>query len=1120
MLSNLFRTLNWKVEELRKEWGAGNPLRLKYEAGPLGRAFHTACEHPLRWTAVWFVFALTLSFFAWIYPPPYLGPFDWQPNLGSDGRWNAVEPFVGLWAVQTAIVAVVYPIVVAFITILLQRQNASKASLHAYFSRSAAKLTGFSSLALVLLMAIQYVAMEKVGTLVPFAWIIGDSIWAAINIVLCIVFLHATFEFASVEGRKAARFEYVLTQAWPAEWEHHVKRLISYDPLKHGLIIGVSAVENLEGTEPAFSNPGDGLAREYTTHFAFRRERSVENIRYLLVQVVYWLWCRKALGTQPNVIESSGWKRVGPVFQLSVVYGERFAFDTPVAVTSGGKPLTKFQKILLRLSVSLSRRRVSPRVLVRDALEELRTDAALAIQANAEAEFRRQLLGLMELLDAVVEASGYTYEGKPNNWVQLIDSEYVGMSQELIWTWLRTFRDLHGVAINAIAVRDVFAAATVRFGSRLLQRQSKSLTDKLRQTYVQHQFLLLYDLLGWGAEGCASASSGDTNPGKLLDEPLRRRYDRVLREGLSAWESMKNYSLLPRGYDEQPNWGDSATAAETLGLHLRYHAQLVAHAMRADDRGGFEYFTDSLMKWVGQRDSFQADSGLEYGDRYRVTVSDLALPLTTFRARFPLPSYETEDVNSIRAVRRIALKNLWRDVVLTLVTSALNQVNSGMITKGLGARLVQHLIDGTPILEEGGPLQSSRPFESADRVLSALVRQLVEGISQEERYKERIDKVAESVGFSAMDRGISERVYSRVGSEIDYILDAQLLILARLAPANWKPGSLFENTMRGWAPEDDLRRQMLDQLRTWVERLKEGDFTTRYAWLWQEAGSVDGATLDEKISRARKGLEQLLERLKNLREKEIRETPIAETAKKRIALAAAKALEPPAKWCPLSLLNNHIKVDASVPQARGASFKLSGYDKGAMTDPPMAQLAANEEDSVRDITENVIALEVLKDVVYRSGVEERKVSNVDAWFEELRLWAKQCQAISLHSLAIFPSRADPPWLIDLVRKRIGETDEAAQVRKRSKFSEQRGYVGHFGEVALFTGPLPAGITALLTLEEFDALQIEKAGDQPFVVEAVPDKTKLRCTLTISWRHRLDGKHGPVLRLRHVPNDDN
>lgn len=1101
MLGRLFKTLDWKVSEIRKDWASGNPLRLKYESGRFGRLFDSACEHPLEWAITGFIFMLLLSVATWAFPPPYSGLLSWQPHIGSDGNgWAVVEPFLGLWAVQATLVAIVYPIVVAFVTVLLQRQNASKASLHAYFARSAAKLTGLSALALVFLMAIQYVVLDTAPPLVAFAWLVGDSVWAIINVALCIVFLHATFEFASPEGRSDARFDYVLTQGWPAEWEYHIKRLISASPLTQGLVTGRSAVGDLAGTGPAFSNPGDGLAKGHRAHFSFRRERSVKNIRYRLVQVGYWLWSKKARRSAGNG-KITGWNRVGPVFEFSLAYNDRIAIDTPIALAS--VPITRFQRWILRAAVSLSRRKVSPRVLVRDALEELRTEAAHAIQADAQVEFKRQLLGLMELLGAVVEASGHNAEGKPDNWVQLADPESFS-SRELILSWLSIVRDLHGIALAAMTVRDVFAAKTVRLGSRFLVRQREALTDKLRQIYLQHQFILLHDLLDWGAEGCAAASGSAGGPGKVLSEPLRRRYDRVLRVGVGAWESTKSYDLLPRGYEERPIWEESASTAETLGLHLRFHAQLVVQALRADDRAGFEYFTDSLMKWTGH-DGWSHERGLEYGDRYKVTVSDLSLPLLEFRARFPLPPGEADDYSSITTVRNVALINLWRDVVLTLAASALQQAEAGLIQQGLAARLVRHLIDGVPVLDEDGGMDSSRPFDTAEHVLSALLRQRGEGTGQDDRYEDHVDKVAESLGFSAIDRGISGRVYSRSGSEMDRILDAQLLLLARLTPANWTPGY-------GGQGSDRLR----NRLRAWVSRLDEKDMAARYGWLWVEAKPEGGAAIEEHIDRAKKGLERLALNLNNLREKEIREAPIAQAAKERIATAAATALEHPARRFPLSLLDSFVLKPAPMPEAREASFNIRGYEKGAMTNPPLVWLPLNEDRTIRDITEKVLAREVLHDVVDRGPAQELETLGREAWLEALHDWEKLCLSRSEKPLAIVPSRADPPWLTDLTRKRVGETDEAAPIRKRAEFSEKNGYLGHLGALAIFVGPVPPAVTALTTIDEFQSLVLESTEHAPFVVDAIPDETGLKCTVTIRWRHKLYGKQSPARKLRHTP----
>ena len=204
----------------------------------------------------------------------------------------------------------------------------------------------------------------------------------------------------------------------------------------------------------------------------------------------------------------------------------------------------------------------------------------------------------------------------------------------------------------------------------------------------------------------------------------------------------------------------------------------------------------------------------------------------------------------------------------------------------------------------------------------------------------------------------------------------------------------------------------------------------------------------------------------------------------------------------------------NIPLARSASLQLTGYEKGAMTDPLMAQLAVNEDEYIRAITENALAIEVFADVVSRDGNLDHDATTEVAWLAELGAWERECGAQKLSPIAVLPNRTDPPWLLDLARSRVGETDEAAKIRKHSEFDPGRGYLGHLGEVAMYAGPVSRGVTVLMTREEFETLQLEGSPDSPFVVDATPDDSGLKCTLKISWRHRLEGRPGPVLRLRH------
>lgn len=174
-MASLFRTLSGFVRDRRREWARSNPSRLKFEPSALRRILQSASSYPAMWVgSVFLTYLIALGLSAIAPPPPYPGLFDFCP---CSQEYSPIPAFLGLWAIQGAMVAVVYPIVVAFVTVLIQRQSASKASLDAYFITSSAKLTGVSSLALVLLMAVQFLFLDVVEPALGFAWVVADGSW-------------------------------------------------------------------------------------------------------------------------------------------------------------------------------------------------------------------------------------------------------------------------------------------------------------------------------------------------------------------------------------------------------------------------------------------------------------------------------------------------------------------------------------------------------------------------------------------------------------------------------------------------------------------------------------------------------------------------------------------------------------------------------------------------------------------------------------------------------------------------------------------------------------------------------------------------------------------------------
>ena len=96
-----------------------------------------AAERPVRWPVITLAISAIVSFGLYVLP-------DAAPRIMlNDNRTDVVTYFSGPWSVQAAVAALVYPIVLAFVTLVLQRRNA-KSILHILLARLCCSLFGLN----------------------------------------------------------------------------------------------------------------------------------------------------------------------------------------------------------------------------------------------------------------------------------------------------------------------------------------------------------------------------------------------------------------------------------------------------------------------------------------------------------------------------------------------------------------------------------------------------------------------------------------------------------------------------------------------------------------------------------------------------------------------------------------------------------------------------------------------------------------------------------------------------------------------------------------------------------------------------------------------------------------
>jgi len=189
LIGKIFNTLSYRVELEVAEWKATNETWKEYAYPWYHSFFIKAGEHPVRNAIELCFMALVWMLFLWVIQDHF--SLQWF-ELIDDNTLQSY--FLGLLAAQTAISALIYPIVIGFVSMMLQKRHAAKARLHVFFHDTAAIATGFWSLSLVLTMAIQFVFMPQVAHQLAASWLLIDAIWFIINVAGVMWFLARTFD--------------------------------------------------------------------------------------------------------------------------------------------------------------------------------------------------------------------------------------------------------------------------------------------------------------------------------------------------------------------------------------------------------------------------------------------------------------------------------------------------------------------------------------------------------------------------------------------------------------------------------------------------------------------------------------------------------------------------------------------------------------------------------------------------------------------------------------------------------------------------------------------------------------------------------------------------------------
>jgi hypothetical protein len=1091
---NLYKT-PWSLTTVTKkdesEWFAQNVARRRLSLSRLERELLFAGEHPLRFAISLLTLQVSLLLLISLLPPDWFVPtwsFDWKAA-------EQLSYFATVWTIQATLAALVYPIVISFIAVYLQRRPAAEAFVHLYMLDSGALAAGMSSLALVLVMGVQYLMLSTWGTESLPGWALIDTTWFVLNAALTTFFLFRTVEFLRPEVQARVIQKYTVNVALPRD----VQRLNAFQVLTGGIAKGWFPVPSYGD-----SNAPDG-PRLLIGQYGFR-EGNVQgeislpaqvrlvNVRLWLVRIVVGAWYNKALKwSRPEKTKSFGVDKSFPLLTIPMSPGNTYEEEFPLARVADGPALSSWQRQLLQLSVTLRRTsRETYGIRVDAILEDLAADTRSAAGRSDNEGFERAYRSLIELHGLLLAAClDKTASGEQGSWALLRDTKTL-FSRTLHENWSEIYRGVFHSAIDSMEREPQPLRRLCHLLQHLDRDEVRESPVEIRENLLHLPPLMMYQLSNWWVFRVEEQGVIEHSHMQMvtLRPPLNRIYEEVLATFVAGWENGRPDKPRRRRGTQMVEWVALPALARLNVKHIEETARMLLAAVQRGDQAAAEWLADVLSKWWGTLD-FDHEPYQLYDKTAFITIDDLELHWPDFCAKFGLNSGDDQEDERLKPTLQqgafqAALRNYWTDVRLLSIELMFDWIRTAPITtvgNSLAFEISCGFLTGKQ-WKSGSQAVDSLANLSPSEYFVAKVRQLAASGKLHGSYVGRLNRFVERVKDMRRPNMVSSRVYSFFGADdVESLQESQLELMAVLADSDWTLSRLLRRQLDVWLdPRLDQYKSieiLRSRLRNWLERLgQEPGLSVATIGFLKERVRPGVTTPQSVIEHVKTSLLAVQEALEERREETLAAQPIDPNRLIEIGrFASSSGFSTHKGHFPVHLF----PIESTAENLEDFTLTFTQVRRGELTQMQMEQRAANEKEYFADAMAQQVAIVVLNDVLHRSEIKEVAVQDADAYWKALKTESRQILVKGGKPILLLDNSTRPDWVWDWQHADFGakyKRPDDLLVRRREGLGE--GYVCDFNEIEIYVAPLPIGQSILLSKEAFRGLTFTDFGDSQFV----------------------------------------
>jgi len=1099
-------SINFLLRKDEKEWRNQNPLRSRLRYRWYEKEIYTAGEHPLQYgLALTFLLIVTVI-------GGLLLPEEWFSGYWK--MWAASEQltyFTSLWSVQTTIAALVFPFVISFVALLLQRRPSTKVVLQVYLLDSAAVVAGLSSLFLVLTMGVQFLLLATYTLKTVVAWAALDSVWFAFNTVLTIWFIYRTVEFLRTDFEFDVIKKYAVNIALPREFANLFRFQYLAMAQDRNWLQGPKHFDDSAAGKPQILiHPYGRSEGEAFVEKDLHEESRLVNVRFWLLRIVISSWLKKANKIHPKPTTSSRARPKSELLIFPAMAGGVSQGVISLCRTQGDTKLGLISRGLIHLSFSFSPKRVERRHIPPvDLLSENEDEARVAVGSGNIPAFEQAYKKITNLHIVLIGATNIKNEDdKPWSYALLPDV-FSFTDRPAHTLWANSYRSLFDAAVRILPDESRPIQHLCYVVSHLFHSEELAVAPvKIKEHLLRLPPLLMFNLGNWWVR--TAEEQGFQEHGHfssvLLKPPYQGVYENVLRGFIGGWESAKDAINPKTGNRKLCGWEDIQEMTDLFTRHIEETAIMLLSAVMRGDQAAAEWMADSISKWwshsyLEQHEPFYLLDKTEFLTIDLATKSwEEVIPLLDIdHAMLGKDALDKPD-DIQRAIFSAAIKNYRKDIWLLVVQVLITWSTKQAGPSSLALLLVEGMLKGK-VWRGGGESYDTIGNLSAADLLTILVRQQTSE-TYRQGYANRLDQFAESASELSKSAWVSGRIYSSVGAnDVRSLQDAQLILFIVLSKRDWNSQQRLLRQLSAWVssayPCTESAKRTVEM---WLARLAPAggfEYTNLIADIIQRVDNMH--TPEEGRARTIASLQGLLDQINEMQNKKIISEPVSEIRLKELETAAsATGFVAKTGKFPLGLFKS---VHSSTEELKPFTLIRNKTLKGELTAVEMAQRASNESEWLGSTIADHVGALILSDVLSECQVTKVTAQSASEYWVLLKQEAAQYVKQGLTPILILNNPTQPGWVWDWqypTSESKYQRPEDMEVRREPN-GRGDGYLADFNNIEVFTGFIPFGSSVLLARETFKDLAFTQSSEGSFVkaqaVEVKGDETLVDLHLT-------------------------